>query len=59
MLAAEAGEVIQTATLAVKFGLKVSDLTETLFPYLTQVEGLKLTALTFTKDIEKLSCCAG
>ncbi|HAL16191.1 MAG TPA: mercury(II) reductase [Anaerolineaceae bacterium] len=59
VLAAEAGEVIQTATLAVKFGLKVSDLTETLFPYLTQVEGLKLAALSFTKDVEKLSCCAG
>jgi mercuric reductase len=59
ILAAEAGEVIQTATLAVKFGLKVSDLTGTLFPYLTQVEGLKLTALSFTKDVEKLSCCAG
>ncbi|MBP9041714.1 MAG: mercury(II) reductase [Anaerolineaceae bacterium] len=59
VLAAEAGEVIQSATLAVKFGLKVSDFTETLFPYLTQVEGLKLTALTFTKDVEKLSCCAG
>ncbi|MBW6473190.1 MAG: mercury(II) reductase [Anaerolineaceae bacterium] len=59
VLAAEAGEVIQTATLAVKLGLKVSDLTETLFPYLTQVEGLKLAALSFTKDVEKLSCCAG
>jgi len=59
VLAAEAGEVIQSATLAVKFGLKVSDITETLFPYLTQVEGLKLTGLTFSKDVEKLSCCAG
>ncbi len=59
VLAAEAGEVIQTATLAIKFGLKVSDLTDTLFPYLTQVEGLKLAALSFTKDVEKLSCCAG
>jgi len=59
VLAAEAGEVIQTATMAVKFGLKVSDLTETLFPYLTQVEGLKLAALSFTKDVDKLSCCAG
>lgn len=59
VLAAEAGEVIQTATIAVKFGLKVSDLTETLFPYLTQVEGLKLAALSFTKDVDKLSCCAG
>jgi len=59
VLAAEAGEVIQTASLAVKFGMKVSDLTETLFPYLTQVEGIKLAALSFTKDVELLSCCAG
>lgn len=58
VLAAEAGEVIQTATLAIKFGLKLSDLTDTLFPYLTQVEGLKLAALSFAKDVEKLSCCA-
>lgn len=58
ILAAEGGEVIQTATLAVKFGLKLDDLTDTLFPYLTQVEGLKLAALSFTKDVAKLSCCA-
>ncbi|HET59826.1 MAG TPA: mercury(II) reductase [Chloroflexi bacterium] len=59
VLAAEAGEVIQTATLAVKFGLKISDISETLFPYLTQVEGLKIAALSFSRDIDKLSCCAG
>jgi mercuric reductase len=59
ILAAEAGEVVQTAALAVKFGLRVQDLRKTLFPYLTQVEGLKLAALTFEKDIAKLSCCAG
>jgi mercuric reductase len=58
VLAVEAGEVIQTATLAVKFGLTLDDLTDTLFPYLTQVEGLKLAALSFTKDVAKLSCCA-
>ncbi len=58
ILAAEGGEVIQTATLAVKFGLTLDDLTTTLFPYLTQVEGLKLAALSFTKDVAKLSCCA-
>jgi len=58
ILAAEAGEVIQTAILAIKFGLKVNDLTDTLFPYLTQVEGLKLAALSFVKDVSKLSCCA-
>lgn len=58
LVAAEAGEVIQTATFAVKLGLTVADLTSTLFPYLTQVEGLKLAALSFTKDVAKLSCCA-
>ncbi len=58
ILAAEAGEVIQTAVLAVKFGLSIDDLTNMLFPYLTQVEGLKLAALAFTKDVARLSCCA-
>lgn len=58
VLAAEGGEVIQTATLSIKFGLTIDDLTDTLFPYLTQVEGLKLTAQAFTKDVSKLSCCA-
>lgn len=58
VLAAEAGEVIQTATLAVKHEFTLNDLTDTLFPYLTQVEGLKLAALSFSKDVEKLSCCA-
>jgi len=30
-----------------------------LFPYLTQVEGLKLAAMAFEKDVAQLSCCAG
>ncbi|WP_432359746.1 mercury(II) reductase [Sporosarcina sp. UB5] len=54
-----AGEVIYGATLAVKFGLTVENLRETLAPYLTMAEGLKLAALTFDKDVSKLSCCAG
>lgn len=54
-----AGDVIYSASLAVKFGLTIEDLTETLAPYLTMAEGLKLAALTFDKDISKLSCCAG
>ena len=59
ILATEGGEVAQTAVLAIKFGLTLNDLTDTLFPYLTQVEGLKLAAQTFSKDVAKLSCCAG
>jgi len=55
----DAGDVIYAATLAVKFGLTIQDLRESLAPYLTMAEGLKLAALTFDKDISKLSCCAG
>ncbi|MGH8612177.1 MAG: di-heme oxidoredictase family protein [Gammaproteobacteria bacterium] len=29
------------------------------FLYLTMIEGLKLCAQTFTKDVKQLSCCAG
>jgi len=58
VLAAEGGEVIQAAVLAVRFGLTLDDLTGTFFPYLTQVEGLKLAVQTFDKDVSKLSCCA-
>jgi len=53
-----AGNVIYAATLAVKFGLTVEDLKDSLAPYLTMAEGLKLAALTFDKDVSKLSCCA-
>lgn len=59
ILAAEAGEIIQTAALALRAGMTVSDLGAQLFPYLTMVEGIKLCAQTFTKDVKQLSCCAG
>lgn len=63
VLAAEGGEIIQTAALAVKFGMEHAftyrDLSDMLFPYLTQAEGIKLAALAFRKDVGKLSCCAG
>jgi mercuric reductase len=59
ILAPEGADSIQTATLAIKCGLTVEQLAETIFPYLTTVEGLKLAAQTFTRDVAKLSCCAG
>jgi len=58
-VAPEAGEVIQAAALAIRARMTVHDLAEQLFPYLTMVEGLKLAAQTFTKDVGQLSCCAG
>lgn len=59
IVAENAGDVIYAGTLAVKYGLTVQDLRESLAPYLTMAEGLKLAALTFDKDVSKLSCCAG
>jgi len=58
-VADQAGELIQTAALAIRNRMTVDDLAGQLFPYLTMVEGLKLCAQTFRKDVKQLSCCAG
>lgn len=58
-VAPEAGELIQTAVLAIRNRMTVQELADQLFPYLTMVEGLKLAAQTFSKDVKQLSCCAG
>lgn len=59
VVAPEAGEIIQVGVLAVKYEMSLSDVTSLFFPYLTMVEGVKLAAITFHKDVSKLSCCAG
>lgn len=59
ILAPEGADSIQTAALAIRGGLTIDDLADTIFPYLTTVEGLKLAAQTFDRDVRKLSCCAG
>ena len=59
IVAPDAGEMIQTAVMAIRAQMTVKELANTLFPYLTMVEGLKLCAQTFTKDVSQLSCCAG
>ena len=59
VLAAEGGEIIQTAALALRNRMTIAELADQLFPYLTMVEGIKLCAQTFTKDVKQLSCCAG
>ncbi|ERS81038.1 mercuric reductase [Marinobacter sp. EVN1] len=55
---AEAGELIQTAVMAIRARMTVQEIGDELFPYLTMAEGLKLCAQTFTKDVNQLSCCA-
>ena len=58
-VAGGAGELIQAAVIALRSRMTVQDIGDELFPYLTMVEGLKLCAQTFTKDVKQLSCCAG
>nr|WP_320109281.1 hypothetical protein [Brucella sp. JSBI001] len=52
ILAPEGADSIQTAALAIRGGLTIDDLSETIFPYLTTVEGLKLAAQTFDRDVK-------
>jgi mercuric reductase len=58
VLAEGAGDVIQSAVLAIRHGITTDELAATFHPYLTMVEGLKLAAQTFSRDVAKLSCCA-
>jgi len=58
VVAPEGGELIQQLSMAIKYGLTVKDLADSFYPYLTLGEGIKLAAITFGKDVSKLSCCA-
>ena len=59
ILAPEGADSIQTLAVALSQGMAAKALGEMIFPYLTTVEGLKLAAQGFDKDVAKLSCCAG
>ena len=58
IVAAEAGEMIQEASMAMRFGIRVDELAAALHPYLTYSEGIKLACQSLEKDVANLSCCA-
>ena len=58
VVAPEGSELLMEISMAIQFKIKVSDLKELFHPYLTLSEGIKLAAITFGKDVKKLSCCA-
>jgi mercuric reductase len=58
MLGVNAGEVIHEAAMALRFGATADDFIELIHVYPTMAEALKLVALSFTKDVNRLSCCA-
>ena len=58
MFGANAGEVIHEAAMALRFGATADDFIDLIHVYPTMAEALKLVALSFTKDVNRLSCCA-
>ncbi|MCW4037758.1 MAG: mercury(II) reductase [Candidatus Bathyarchaeota archaeon] len=57
IVAPHAAEMIHEVTLAVKFGLTIDDIIDTVHVFPTMSEAIKLVAQSFYKDISKLSCC--
>jgi len=53
-----AGDVIESAVLAIRHQITAAELAATFHPYLTTAESLKLAAQAFTRDVARLSCCA-
>lgn len=58
IVAPDGGELIQQLSMAIKYGITIKELADSFYPYLTLGEGIKLAAITFGKDVTKLSCCA-
>lgn len=57
ILAPLAAEMIHEATLAVRYGLTVEDIINTVHVFPTMSEGIKLAAQAFIRDITRMSCC--
>ena len=58
MLGTNAGEVIHEAAMALRLGATADDFIDLIHVYPTMAEALKLVAISFTKDVNRLSCCA-
>ena len=57
IVAPMAADLIHEATLAVKLGLTIDDLIDTVHVFPTLSEGIKLAAQAFRRDISRMSCC--
>lgn len=58
ILAPEGSELLMEVALAIRHRITVREIAAAFHPYLTLSEGIKLAALSFGKDVRKLSCCA-
>ncbi len=44
--------------LAVKYGMTIDNIIDTVHVFPTMTEAIKLVAQSFRKDVSKMSCCA-
>ena len=58
ILASLAADMIHEGVLAVKYGLTIDDIIDTVHVFPTMTEAVKLAAQSFRRDISKMSCCA-
>lgn len=58
ILASEGSELLMELSIAIKYRITVKELKQMFHPYLTLSEGVKIAAISFDKDVKKLSCCA-
>jgi len=58
ILAPEGSELLMEISVAIKYGMTAKELSSLFHPYLTLSEGIKLAAISFERNVEKLSCCA-
>lgn len=57
ILSPAASEMIHEATLAVKFGLTVDDIIDTVHVFPAFSEAIKIVSQAFNRDISTMSCC--
>ena len=58
ILAEDATEIIHEAVLAVKYRLTVDDIIDTVHVFPTMSEAVKYAAISYYKDVSKISCCS-
>jgi mercuric reductase len=58
ILADIAADMIHEAVMAVKYGMTVDDIIDTVHVFPTLTEAIKLVSTAFKRDVTKLTCCA-
>ncbi|MCL5066826.1 MAG: mercury(II) reductase [Thaumarchaeota archaeon] len=57
ILSPHAADLIHEGVLAIKFGLTIDDIIDTVHVFPTLSESIKLAAQSFYRDVNKMSCC--